>query len=483
MSRVDPRDPLGLRSDAPLLDGYLSYLDSDPAPFHVPGHKANAGLLGAITEGDVAVYGGVDTIDGRHHRLPHAEARAAALWGVDWCRFSVGGSTHGNQALALAAARPGDAVVISRTLHRSALLALVLVGLRPIWVRPEVDPRVGLPVGVSADSIERALKDNPDARAVFVTEPSYVGTSAVLAEHARIAHDRGIPFIVDQAWGAHYGFHPDVPPHALSQGADAMVTSAHKALPAYSQAALVLARTERLDPDRLQRGFDATNTTSPAGTIAGSIDAVRALLEREGRSRLDAVIGLAAGIREHLRPLDGLTVVDGGFLPGVNVDPTKVVLALSGTGADGLAVQEDLLAGGIEVELADRDTIVATVTMGDTEETADRFVRSFAASLGRRRGAARTVRPLIAWTIDALVVMRPRDAFFAEHESVSADRAVGRVSAELICPYPPGIPVLAPGELVTSEAMEGLREARAMGTNIRYAADPSLETVQVVVSS
>ena len=480
MASVDPRDPLSLRSDAPLLDGYLSYLDSDPAPFHVPGHKADSGLLGAITEGDVAVYGGVDTIDGRHNRLPEAESRAAKLWDADWCRFSVGGSTHGNQALALAAARPGDTVVISRTLHRSALLALVLVGLRPVWVRPDVDPRVGLPVGVSAETVREALTCTPQARAVFVTEPSYVGTSAVLTEHARLAHEHGIPLIVDQAWGAHYGFHPAVPPHALAQGADAMVTSAHKALLAYSQAALVLARTERLNPDRLQRGFDATNTTSPAGTIAGSIDAVRALMEREGSARLDAVITLADRIREPLRALEGLIVLDRSFLPGINVDPTKVVLALSGTGADGLLIQEDLLVDGIEVELADRDTIVATVTMGDTDRSVERFSRSFAASLNRRRGRPRSVRPLIAWTIDAQVVMRPRDAFFAAHETVAAEQAVGRVSAELICPYPPGIPVLAPGELITAEAMEGLQEAMAIGTNIRYAADPSLDTVQVV---
>jgi arginine decarboxylase len=463
-----------------MLDGYLRYLDSDVAPFHVPGHKATRGLLGAVTDGDVAVYGGIDTIDGRQHRMPDAERLAADLWGADWCRFSVGGSTQGNQSLALAVGRPGDEVVVSRMLHRSALLGLVLAGFRPVWVRPAVDPRVGLPVGVPAVAVERALAEHPDARAVFLTEPSYVGTSASLREHAALAHARDIPLIVDQAWGAHYGFHPDFPEHALQAGADALVTSAHKALLSYTQAALVLARTSRLDPDRLERGFDATNTTSPAGTIAGSIDAMRALLQREGRERLSGVLELAQRMRAGLAAIDGLIVVDESVLPGVNLDPSKIVLALSGTGADGIAISEDLLSAGMEVELADRDTVVATVTMGDTTANLDRFVDGVTRSLASHRSSPREVRPLLAWTIDATVVMRPRDAFFADHSSVAADRAVGRVAAELICPYPPGVPVLAPGELVTAEALEGLREAMAAGTNIRYAADPSLETIQVV---
>src|SRR4051794_25367021 len=183
--------------------------------------------------------------------LAEAESRAARLWGADVCRFSTGGATHANQAVALAVAGDGDRVVVSRTLHRSLLLGLVLAGLTPVWVRPDVDAATGLPLGVPAAQVAAALARHPDARAVFVGDPSYVGTIADLPALAAVAHRHEVPLIVDAAWAAHFGFHPALPRHALDLGADAMVVSAHKTLPAWSQAALVLARGARIDRVRL----------------------------------------------------------------------------------------------------------------------------------------------------------------------------------------------------------------------------------------
>ena len=185
----------------------------------------------------------------RHHQARGRAARRGgatgrALWGADWCRFSVGGSTHGNQALALAVGAPGQEVVVTRTLHRSLLLGLVLAGLRPVWVRPEMDRRRACRRRSRCEAVRAALADHPDAARVFLGDPSYVGTIGDLAGQADAAHEAGVPLVVDAAWAAHFGFHPDLPPHALAAGADAMVTSAHKALPAYTQGALVLARTE-----------------------------------------------------------------------------------------------------------------------------------------------------------------------------------------------------------------------------------------------
>ena len=172
--------------------------------------------------------------------------------------------------------------MVTRALHRSLLLGIVLAGLDPVWVLPEVNPATGLPGPVPVAAAEAALAAHPDACAVFLGDPSYVGTTGDLAGHAAAAHQAGVPLLVDAAWAAHLGFHPDLPPHALAAGADGMVTSAHKALPAYTQGALVLARTGRLDGDRLNRAFEATHTTSPAGAIMASIDAARALLARDG---------------------------------------------------------------------------------------------------------------------------------------------------------------------------------------------------------
>jgi lysine decarboxylase len=475
----DHRDPRGLRTDAPLLDAWLRFTGEVEAgrvmPMSVPGHKQRQDLVGAVVAGDAPLYGGLDTMKHADTLRADAEGRAARLWGADWCRFSVAGSTHGNQALALAVGKPGQYAVVSRTLHRSLLLGLVLAGLRPVWVRPEVDPASGLPAAVAVETVRAALAAYPGACGVFLGDPSYVGTISDIAGHAEVAHEAGVPLIVDAAWAAHLGFHPDLPPHALTAGADAMVTSAHKALPAYTQGALVLARTERLDAARLDRAFEATHTTSPTGSIMASIDAVRALLERDGKELCARLLSCVATARQRLREVPGLDVLDG---PGV--EPTKLVVLLAGTGAHGHAIEADLIAAGMPVEMADRDTIVPTVTVADDSRTVTAFTEKLIEAVERHRGRPRVPVAGAAWTVVPETVMAPRDAFFAPNETVSAGQAVGRVSAELIAPYPPGIPVLAPGELITADALNALREVHADGGRIAYAADPTLATLQVI---
>ncbi|MGE5136660.1 MAG: aminotransferase class I/II-fold pyridoxal phosphate-dependent enzyme [Gemmatimonadota bacterium] len=477
---ADPRDPRGLRAGAPLLDAWLRFTGPGVplTPMCVPGHKQRQDLTGAVVAGDSPLYGGLDTIKHADALLAEGQQRAAELWGADWCRFSVAGSTHGNQALSLAVGSPGDEVIVSRTLHRSLLLGLVLAGLRPVWVRPGTDPASGLPQAVAVDEVRAALAAHPRARAVFLGDPAYTGATGDLAGHAAAAHEAGVPLIVDAAWAAHFGFHPDLPPHPLAAGADAMVTSAHKALPAYTQAALVLARTGRLDPARLDRAFEATHTTSPAGAIMASIDAARALLARDGEALCGQLLAAVAAARRRLREIPGLDVLDG---PGV--EPSKLVVLLAGTGAHGHAVEADLLAAGMPVEMADRDTIVPIITLADDEASVSQFTSALAAAVGRHRGAPRRPSPSVAWTVTPQQAMPPRAAFFAPHQTVPAGAAAGRVSAELIAPYPPGVPVLAPGEVITGELIGALRAVLADGGRIAYAADPTLATFQVVGQS
>jgi lysine decarboxylase len=479
----DPADPLGLRKDAPLLDAWLAFRSAGSAPFTTPGHKRRPSLVGSVVRDDIPLYGGVDTVRQRGALLAQADRRLARLWGADWGRISVGGSTHGNQTLALALCRPGDEVIVTRTLHRSLLLGMVLVGVTPVWVRPEVEPITGLPTLVPVDRLARAFAEHPASRAVFLVEPTYVGTLSDVRGHAAVAHAHGVPVAVDQAWGAYFGFHPELPRHALQAGADALVTSAHKTLPAYTQSALVLARTERIDADRLDRAFEATATTSPSGTIAASADAARALLERDGEKLLGHLLEIVDHARQRLREVRGVVLLDDVVGGRVGLDRAKLAINVSATGASGLVLEEDLIAAGTPVEFADRDTVVPIVTMNDDLETVGRFVAALRASIERHRSAPRTVRPSIAWTVEPRVVLSPRDAYFAPHVTVSAEDAVGRVSAELVAPYPPGIPVLAPGERITGEAIEGLRQALADGTQVRYAADPTLRTFQVVADA
>ena len=469
-------DPLGLADDAPLLRAYLASLSNGAGrrPFHTPGHKGSTALTGAVVAGDLALAGGVDTVKLQHGWLAESERRAARLYGADVCRFSVGGSTHCNQALALSVGAPGGVAIVSRTLHRSMLLGLVLAGLVPVWIEPEVDAATGLPTGYAPGRVAQALADHPDAVAVFLSDPSYVGTFSDLPEHARVAHAAGVPLIVDAAWAAHFGFHPGLPPHAIAADADAMVTSAHKTLPAYSQGALMLARAERLDPHRLERAFDALHTTSPAGAILASIDAARALLERDGERLLARALEAVTEARATLRDVPGLTVVEGD-----RVDPVKLTVSLPGTGAHGVDVEADLRAAGVPVEMADRDTIVALVTMADDAGTVRAFTAALTESIERRRGQPRPVSGA-GWVVHPQQRVAPREAFFSPVATVSFAEATGRVSAELVALYPPGVPILAPGELVTDQALAVLTDAAANGIRVAYAADPSLATLQVL---
>lgn len=469
--------------DAPLMQAWARFASSDSAPFTIPGHKRRAGRLdpdlGRLLDADVPLYGGLDTVKLTGGVLAEAERRAADLWGADLCRFSTGGSTHANQVLCLALGQPGDVVLVARNAHRSVLSGLVLAGLRPIWIAVTTDPATGAPLGLDTTAVRVALADHPESVALICTEPSYQGTLSDLPAITSAAHEYGIPVVVDQAWGAHLGFAPEYPQHALQAGADAMVTSAHKMLPAFSQASLVMARSERIDADRLERAFEATHTTSPSGAILASIDAARAYLgSAEAGTALRSIALLAAEARTRLRAA-GLRVPGPADHPPGRFDPAKLVVHFAVAGRSGLDAERELLARGTPVEMADRDSLVAQVGLTDDATTIDRLVEGILASL---REPPETTRPVDLPTFSLPPSrMAPRDAFFAEYEIVARSDAVGRVCAELVAPYPPGVPVLVPGEEITAATLDSLEASMRAGNRIAYAADPTLRTLQVVV--
>ena len=470
--------------DAPLFQAWLRFAEADVAPFTIPGHKRRGGTLhpdlGRLLDADVPLYGGADTIKLTAGVLTEAERRAADLWGADVCRFTAGGSTQANQVLALAMGQPGDVVLVARNAHRSVVSGLVLAGLRPVWLPVRVDPATGAPLGLDLATVTQALARNPYAVALWCTEPSYQGT---ISEHLPTiidaAHRHGVPVVVDAAWGAHLGLAPGYPRHALAHGADAMVTSAHKMLPAFSQAALILVRTARLDPDRVQRAVAALETTSPSAAILASIDAARAFLaSTDGRAALGRTADLVQSARSRLTAA-GLHVPGPGDHGATEVDPAKLVIHFAGAGRSGLSAEAALLAADLPVEMADRDTMVAQVGLTDDASTVDRLVTRLEKHLADAPpGPVRTVTTSIG--PPPLVVMTPREAYFASFETVPAADAVGRVSAELIAPYPPGVPLLAPGEEVTAAVVAALEASREVGNRIAYAADPTLRTLQVV---
>jgi lysine decarboxylase len=475
-----------LRKTAPLLDAYLSYFESARTPFTIPGHKQKTSALdaglGAVVDSDTPLYGGLDEIKLTNQTLREAEGLAAKLWGADYARFSTGGSTHANQAIIFALGKPGDKVAVSRTAHRSVLSALVLAGLEPIWMSPDIDGATGVPIGIGIAELKRALTENPIA--VLLTEPGYLGTISDLPALIEAAHEKKIPVILDAAWGGHFGFHPQLPRHVFQLGADALITSTHKALPGYSASALLLARTEFLSAERLEQSFETTHTTSPAGAPLASIDGVRALLQTRGEELIGKLLENIQAFKESVQAEFALPIfLYPSDFPLGRFDPTKIVLRVQQLGASGVDIEEDLQAAGIRVEMADRDTIVFLGTIADSREDFLHLADVLIPILKRRQEQRRESATALSWSVTPQKKISMREAYFAKTEMVNAADALGRVSADLIAPYPPGVAVVAPGEVLTQQIIEGLASSRAAGVRIAYATDSTLAQYRVVLES
>ena len=472
-----------LRDSAPLLDAYLSYFEVARTPFTIPGHKQRASRLdpdlGAIVDGDTPLYGGLDEIKLTNQTLKKAESLAATLWGADFARFSTGGSTHANQAIVLALGKPGDKVALSRTAHRSILSALVLAGLEPIWLTPQIDSATGVPTGISVNEFEKIIGEKPIA--LLLTEPGYLGTLSDLEALINKAHSHSIPVIVDAAWGGHFGFSDSTPKHCLALGADALITSVHKTLPGYSASALLLAQGRFLNLDRIEQSFETTHTTSPAGAPLASIDGCRALLQTRGSELISALVENVANFKSKVQSNFDLPIFlnPSDFAEG-RFDPAKIVLRVNQLGASGIDIEKALQSSMIRVEMADQDTVVFLATLADSIEEFDHVAEVLIPILKNAQKPARPTATSLSWSVVPTVGISMRDAYFAQTEMVSANDAVGRISSDLIAPYPPGVAVVAPGEVLTRQILEGLATTKAAGVRIAYATDSSLATYRVV---
>jgi arginine decarboxylase len=471
-----------LRKSAPLLDAYLSYFETERTAFTIPGHKQKAHRLdeglGTVVDSDTPLYGGLDEIKLTEGTLKKAEALAASLWGADYARFSTGGSTHANQAIILALGKPGDKIAVTRTAHRSVLSALVLTGLEPIWLTPEIDPATGVPVGIPVSELERVLDQKPIA--LLLTEPGYLGTISELPALIAKAHQNSIPVIIDAAWGGHFGFNSNIPQHVLQLGADALITSVHKALPGYSASALLLAQGNLLNLDRIEQSFETTHTTSPAGAPLASIDACRALLQTRGEELTGQLLNNVQAFKASVQSnFDVPIFLNPEQFPAGRFDPVKIVLRANVLGLSGVDVEKQLQKANIRVEMADRDTIVFLATLADNADDFKVLGSALVPILKSLQGPARETQTSLSWSVVPKVGISIRDAYFADTEFVSAQDAIGRISADLIAPYPPGVAVVAPGEVLTEQIVNGLAATQQAGVRIAYASDSTLATYRV----
>jgi arginine/lysine/ornithine decarboxylase len=477
---------------APLVDGIRRYQEHGVVPYSTPGHKLGSGIDGAFRaligeralRADIPLGGGVDDTHFREESLLAAETLGAAAWGADRSFYLVNGSSTGNHAYLLATLQPGDTVIVARDMHKSLLVALILTGAVPVYIAPRLHPTLDIGLGVTKDDIAFALDTHPEAKLVTLVSPSYCGVPSDLTGIATEAHRRGVPVHIDEAWGPHFAFHPALPPSAMACDIDGAVMSTHKVLASLTQGAILHTRGNLNDTTRIATAVGMVQTTSPAATILASIDACRRQMALEGHSLLDRAIHLAEDARRRLRALPGIDVLGADRLGIDAYDLTKLVVDVHALGITGFEVEAALRHRfRIGVEMSDLAGVVCLITIGDTEASIDHLIGAFTALSAEGRttqNSTTTLRSSGTVIAPGTQAMSPRDAFFAATRGIPFSASAGEVSAELVIPYPPGIPVLAPGDLISSEKVAFLREGVARGMYISGPADPRLATILVV---
>jgi len=481
--------------DTPYLDAVLRYRAAGYTPFHTPGHKRGKGapaglreLLGdSCLQVDIAMAGGVEDTRESTHLIRLAEDLAAEAWGADRCWFLVNGSTSGIHSLMLTLCGPGDEVIVPRNAHKSMLAGLIFSGAMPIYLEPAVDPLWGIPLTVSAEAAHRALAEHPAAKAIFVTSPTYNGLGTDLAAVAAAAHAAGVPFVTDQAWGPHLRFCPELPVDAMTAGADAAVVSTHKLISGITQTSVLMARAERINLARLDGMVAMTQSTSPQVLMYASIDAARQQMATRGAELWRGAIEQARWARAELNSLPGIRCLDDEAVSRLGVasfDPTRLTVSSGDLGHSGYQLETVLRDDyRIAVEAADPLNVVLNVTYGDSHADLEKLLTAFRDYVGRQAGgggSAARAGLLAHAPAFTRQVLSPREAFFAPSVALPLAECAGRVSAEMVTPYPPGIPVLGPGEEISHEIVAYLHEGATSGLKVHGPEDRTLHTVRVV---
>jgi arginine decarboxylase len=463
----------------------------------VPGHKGGAGadsrLVEAIGEGALALdipalMWGIDVgVD----PTPFDEAQrlAAEAWGARRTWFLVNGASQGNHVALMTLAHGGGEVVVQRNAHSSTIDALVLSGLRPVFVAPELDPQLHIAHCMTPVALDSVLAERPEAVGATVVSPTYFGAVADVAALAEVAHARGVPLIVDEAWGAHLAFHPELPAHALALGADLVVSSIHKIVGSLTQSAMVhLGHGTLIDEDVVDRCVTVLESTSPNALLSASLDAARRVVAVDGEALLGETLRGLAATRAAVREVPGLDVLDERLAgqPGVFAyDPLRLSIDVRGTRTSGYELARLVRErDDVHVELAGENVMVAVFGMGEGVEAAgERLVEALqravdALSAEERDPGPEAFAPPPPW---GELVMTPRDAFLGPQEVVPVAEAVGRVAAESLAAYPPGIPNVLPGERLSAETLDYIQQALDHGGSLRGASDRALRTLRVAV--
>ncbi len=478
--------------ETPLFDALLKHRNRHPVQFHIPGHKKGQGMDPAFREFvgdnvlsiDLINIAPLDDLHSPKGVIAQAQTLAAEAFGADHTFFSVQGTSGAIMTMILTVVGPGDKIIVPRNVHKSIMSAIVFAGAIPIFIHPEVDTELGISHGISPESVERALRDYPDAKAVLVINPTYFGFVADLQKIVQIVHNYNIPVIVDEAHGVHIKFHEDLPLSAMQAGADMAATSVHKLGGSMTGSSVLNVKEGLISAKRVQSVLSMLTTTSTSYPLLASLDTARRQLAVNGYDLLDDAIRLAKDTRKRINTIPHLSCVGReklGSSATFEMDPTKLLICVKDLGITGHEAEDWLRQNAnLEVELSDLYNILCIVTIADTKKEMNLLVNALnRLSKHFDSEAAITEVQVTIPEIPALA-MTPRDAFYAATESMPLTESEGYICAEFIMVYPPGIPIFIPGEIITKENIEYIQMNIEAGLPVQGPEDDTLKNIRVI---
>ncbi len=473
---------------APIYEALQNFRQMRVVPFDVPGHKHGKGnpeLTAFLGEQCVSIdVNSMKPLDNLCHPVSvihEAEVLAADAFGAAHAFLMVGGTTSSVQSMVLSTCKRGDKIILPRNVHRSVINALVLCGAIPVYVNPEVDHRLGISLGMQREQVAKAIAENPDAVAVFVNNPTYYGVCSDLRAIVKMAHEAGMYCLADEAHGTHFYFGEGMPVSAMAAGADMAAVSMHKSGGSLTQSSLLLIGP-RMNEGHVRQIINLTQTTSGSYLLMSSLDISRRNLVQRGKQVFSKVIQMADYAREEINAIGGYYAFGRELINGNSVydfDPTKLSVHTRDIGLAGIEVY-DLLRDeyDIQIEFGDIGNILAYLSIGDRPQELERLVSALAEI--RRRFQMDSSGLLSQEYIDPEVVMSPQEAFYAKKKSVSLKDSAGMVCSEFVMCYPPGIPILAPGERITQDILDYIEYARVKGCSLTGPEDPKILNINVL---
>ena len=476
------------QENAPIYEALERLRKMRVVPFDVPGHKRGRGnpelarLLGEkCMSMDVNSMKPLDNLCNPVSVIRQAEELAAEAFGAAHAFLMVGGTTSAVQAMVLSVAKRGEKIILPRNVHRSVIGAMVLCGAVPVYVNPQCNDRLGIPLGMTVEDVKRAIEENPDAKAVLVNNPTYYGICSDIKTIVKMAHDHGMYCLADEAHGTHFYFSDQLPVSAMEAGADMAAVSMHKSGGSLTQSSLLLLGPN-MSEGYVRQIINLTQTTSGSYLLLSSLDISRRNLALRGKETFEKVRSYAKYARAEINDIGGYYAFCRELINGNSVydfDVTKLAVHTLDVGLAGIEVY-DLLRDeyDIQIEFGDFGNFLAYLSIGDRKQDIERLVSALA-EISRRFGKEK-VNLMTQEYVDPQVAVSPQDAFYADKEKVELKDALGRISGEFVMCYPPGIPILAPGERVTQEIREHIEYAREKGCTLTGAEDLEIRHLNVL---